>query len=74
MDKMRRSSDVSSIDDVVHSHTLEKYKLFVLPSQRNSLLFTDKYDNKIIIYQIEEKINFLKNVKKESRNDGIFIY
>lgn len=57
---MHRSSDIVTIDNVVHSHTLEKYKLFVLPSQRNSLIFSDSYDNKIILYQIEEKINFLR--------------
>jgi len=60
MDKKRQKDNSLSIDDVVHSHNLEKYKVFVLQPQRSSLLFTDTYDDTIITLQIKQKINFLK--------------
>ena len=68
MDTMHRLTEKHSFDDVMRNHTLEKYKLFDLPSQRNSLIFSDTYDTKIIVNQIEEKINFLKRFGFEFNN------
>lgn len=46
----------------MHNQNPDLYKLYVMHPQRNSLCFSDNYDETIVITQINEKINFLKTI------------
>lgn len=45
-----------------HNHNQCLYELFSFEPQRNSLCFSEYYDDKIVTPQINEKINFLKSL------------
>ena len=57
---LKNTADTFLFDKRKHSHIPDSYRLCVMNPQRNSLTFSDTYDESIVNTQIKEKINFLK--------------